>query len=230
MKMHCLPSVWRCFIGFTSKKMQFVGKAVLLQKVMEKYTFFSLFFEIWLHLCSHPAAYLRAACCFCVAPTWTSLFSCCRTCHIDHQLKKKKNKVCECILSLLKPEVNLVQHCPQLARTSVLVPEPMISLFQVICALCRTIACLCNCGLLAFVLLMGCCFFVHVCCRYLASCRESRNQKHCSTHYSKPSVTLRGTHRNRWWAAYSFVSYVSPVPASCVWILISALASLHIFK
>lgn len=40
MKMHCLPSVWRCFIGFTSKKMQFVGKAVLLQKVLEKYTFF----------------------------------------------------------------------------------------------------------------------------------------------------------------------------------------------
>lgn len=55
----------------------------------EIYIFF-LFFEIWLHLCSHPAAYLSAACCFCVAPTWTSLFSCCRMCHIDHQLKKKK--------------------------------------------------------------------------------------------------------------------------------------------
>lgn len=42
---------------------------------------------------------------------------------------------------------------------------------------------------------------VFVCCRCLPSCRESRSRKRCSAHYSRPSVTLRGTRRNRWWAA-----------------------------
>lgn len=85
---------------------------------------------------------------------------------------------------------------------------------------CVTVACL----LLSYWWV----FFVHVCCRYLASCRESRNQKHCSAHYSKPSVTLRGTHRNRWWAAYSFVSCVACSCRLCLDLNISSGKSAHI--
>lgn len=49
--------------------------------------------------------------------------------------------------------------------------------------------------------------------RCLPSCRESRNQKRCSAHCSRPSVRLRGTHRSRWWAACSAVNATPPVPA-----------------
>lgn len=53
-------------------------------------------------------------------------------------------------------------------------------------------------------------------CRCLPSCRESRSQKHSSAHYNRPSVMQRGTHRNRWWAAYSSVSPLLPLLDSCV--------------
>lgn len=55
-------------------------------------------------------------------------------------------------------------------------------------------------------------------CRCRPSCKESRIQKRCSAHYNRPSVKLRGAHRNRWWAACSTISPVLFVLASCVWI------------